>query len=175
MLSKGVKKLFVLEDMMPLAWWGISGLLLVVIILFVFIVLLFRRMKKFEATHISLESYLSGKSIDLLLEQYVGAVGTISKQVNECMLRLEKIENKLRLSVDRAEMIRFSAFENMGSELSFALALLNQEGSGVVLSSINNRDESRVYAKPVVTGESSYNLSSEERVVIAKAQVGAKI
>ncbi|MHB8125088.1 MAG: DUF4446 family protein [Desulfitobacteriaceae bacterium] len=165
----------VFQKIMPLAWWGMFGLLFAVLILLVITVSLYRRMKRYEAAHLSLETYLSGKSIDLLLREYLESVEMIKKQISNCSLRLEKTESKLRLAVDRAELVRFSAFENMGSELSFALALLNQDGNGVVLSSINNREESRVYAKPVIAGKSSYNLSAEERDVITKAQIGVKI
>lgn len=164
-----------LQEVMPLALWVMFGLLFMVLILLVVSISLYRRMKRYEATHLSLKTYLSGKSIDSLLGEYLESVETIKIQISDCLIRLGKTENKLRHGVDRAEMVRFSAFENMGSELSFALALLNQDGNGVVLSSINNREESRVYAKPVVAGQSSYNLSSEERTVIAKAQVGEKV
>ncbi len=164
-----------LSELMPLTQWGIFGLLFMVLILLVVTLLLFRRMKRYEAAHLSLKTYLSGKSIDSLLGEYLELVEIMKIQISDCYIRLGKTEDKLRLGIDRAEMVRFSAFENMGSELSFALALLNQEGNGVVLSSINNREESRVYAKPVVNGQSSYNLSAEERDVIAKAQVGEKI
>ncbi len=160
---------------MPLTWWGMFVLSIMVLILLSITVSLYRRMKRYEAAHLSLKTYLTGKSIDSLLEEYLGSVEITKQQISECLLRLGKTENKLRRAVDRAEMVRFSAFENMGSELSFALALLNQEGNGVVLSSINNRDESRVYAKPVVAGKSSYNLSVEEQDVIAKAQVGERV
>ena len=58
----------------------------------------------------------------------------MDQELKACNVRLKQIELKLRVGVDRAELLRFSAFENMGSDLSFAFALLNQEGSGVVLS-----------------------------------------
>ncbi|MFZ3103029.1 MAG: DUF4446 family protein [Desulfitobacteriaceae bacterium] len=167
--------MFALQEVMPISWWGMFGLIFVVLILLNVTFSLYRRMKKYEAAHLSLKTYLSGKSIDSLLGEYLGSVETIKNQVSDYIIRLEKTENKLRHGVDRVEMVRFSAFENMGSELSFAMALLNQAGNGVVLSSINNREESRVYAKPVVAGQSSYNLSAEERDVIAKAQQGEMI
>ena len=90
-------------------------------------------------------------------------------------MRLTPIEHKLRASIDRAELLRFRAFEDVGSDLSFAFALLNQEGDGVVISSIHSREEVRIYAKPLNGGQSMYLLSEEEKEVIAKAMVGQKI
>jgi tetrahydromethanopterin S-methyltransferase subunit G len=132
-------------------------------------------MKKFAAAHLTLETCLSGKSLDVLLEEYLRKVEKQKDQLSASHQRLDKIEKKLRLANDRVELVRFSAFEDVGSELSFALAILNQEGNGVVLSSINNREETRMYAKPVAGGISNHNLSREEIEVIARAQIGEKI
>lgn len=59
-------------------------------------------------------------------------------------------------------VVRFQAFENVGGDQSFAVALLDARGNGVVISSIFGREESRVYCKPVVQGRSDYALSKEE-------------
>jgi hypothetical protein len=53
--------------------------------------------------------------------------------------------------------------------LSFSCALLDDHGTGAVLTSINGRQETRVYAKPVAEGRSSYNLSAEEEEAIRRA------
>lgn len=164
-----------LPEIMPFVWAGMVVLLVIVLILLVTTVSLQRKMKRYEETHISLKTYLSGKSIDSLLEEHLSTMEIIKNQISDCTLRLGKIEKKLRSAVDCVEMIRFSAFENMGSELSFSIAMLNQEGDGLVLSSINNRVETRLYAKPVIAGKSRHNLSTEEKEVIYKAQSGDKI
>jgi hypothetical protein len=162
-------------EIMPFVWAGIIGLLIIVLILLVTTFSLWRKMKRYEETHISLKTYLSGKSIDFLLEEYLGSMEIIKNQISDCNLHLGKIEKKLRSAVDSIEMVRYSAFEDVGSELSFSIAMLNQDGNGLVLSSINNREETRLYAKPVIAGKSKHNLSTEEREVIYNAQAGDKI
>lgn len=72
-------------------------------------------------------------------------------------------------SVQRVGLIRFDAFEDMGGQLSFAAALLDARGDGIVLSSINGRSETRMYAKPVEAGASRHNLSAEEDEAIRRA------
>jgi Protein of unknown function (DUF4446) len=72
-------------------------------------------------------------------------------------------------SVRHVALLRFDAFEDVGGRLSFSCALLDDHGTGVVLTSINGRQETRVYAKPVTTGSSSYNLSTEEAEAIRQA------
>ena len=72
-------------------------------------------------------------------------------------------------ALQRVGVVRFDAFEDLGGMLSFAVAMLDQEGSGVVLSSINGRNETRIYAKPVEHGGSRINLSGEEEEAIRRA------
>jgi hypothetical protein len=72
-------------------------------------------------------------------------------------------------AVQRVGLVRFDAFEDLGGMLSFAVAMLDKEGSGVVLSSINGRNETRIYAKPIEHGASRINLSGEEEEAIRRA------
>ncbi|MBS3908662.1 MAG: DUF4446 family protein [Actinobacteria bacterium] len=85
---------------------------------------------------------------------------------------LSKLEFDLRTTVRHVGVVRFDAFDDVGGKLSFAVALLNGHGDGVVLSTINGRQESRSYAKFIKNGDSSYSLSSEEREAIAEARSG---
>lgn len=164
---------------MPLLWWGISALgILLVIAFFINIILyrrLNRRMKLFESSSLTLQTFMSGDQLDTLLRENTQKMTRQEQELNKIDARLSQMEIKLRAGVDRAELLRFRAFENVGSDLSFAFALLNQEGSGVVLSSIHNREESRVYAKPIKEGLSTYSLTGEEKEVIDRAMLGQKI
>jgi Protein of unknown function (DUF4446) len=77
-------------------------------------------------------------------------------------------------SVRNVALLRYDAFEDVGGRLSFSCALLDDRGTGVVLTSINGRQETRVYAKPVTQGTSSHNLSMEEEEAIRRAMGGAE-
>lgn len=164
-----------LEEIMPLIWWVISGLGLILLISLYISFLLYRRMKRFESAHISLQTFMSGHQMDLLIKESNQRINQLEEKIEKCNARLNLIELKLRASVGRPELLRFKAFENVGSDLSFAFALLSQEGDGVIISSIYNREETRVYAKPIEGGLSSYSLSDEEKEVITKAMQGPKI
>jgi hypothetical protein len=76
-----------------------------------------------------------------------------------------QIEGSLR----RIALLRYDAFEDVGGRLSFSCAMLDEHGTGVVITSINGRQETRVYAKPVTARTSSYNLSAEEEEAIRQA------
>jgi hypothetical protein len=69
-------------------------------------------------------------------------------------------------------IVRYDALNEMSGQLSFSLALLNSHGDGVVISSINGRAETRTYAKPIVEGRGSLELSPEETQAVRTARLG---
>jgi uncharacterized protein YlxW (UPF0749 family) len=72
-------------------------------------------------------------------------------------------------AVQRIGLVRYDAFEDMGGHLSFSAALLDAEGDGIVITSINGRQDTRCYAKPVEAWTSRHNLSEEEEAAIQQA------
>lgn len=84
----------------------------------------------------------------------------------------KKQQVEIEGSVRNVALLRYDAFEDVGGRLSFSCAMLDEHGSGVVLTSINGRQETRVYAKPVTGGVSTHNLSLEEEEAIRRALGG---
>jgi hypothetical protein len=72
-------------------------------------------------------------------------------------------------AVRHVGLVRYDAFEDVGGRLSFSCALLDEHGNGVVVTSINGRQDTRVYAKPIANATSTYNLSTEEDEAIRQA------
>jgi hypothetical protein len=87
--------------------------------------------------------------------------------------RVEALEKTARVELPRVGFVRFNAFSDVGSDLSFALALLNRDGDGVVLSSIYSREETRTYGKAVTGFKPAQDPSSEEVAAIEKARAAA--
>lgn len=77
---------------------------------------------------------------------------------------------RLRRSVSRVETIRFNPFKGTGSggNQSFVTALADEDGNGVIVSGLYARDSVSVYAKPIKTFSSEFNLSDEEKEVLGK-------
>ena len=72
-------------------------------------------------------------------------------------------------TVQKVGLVRYDAFDDMGGHLSFSAALLDGQGNGLVITSINGRQDTRCYAKPVEGWTSSHNLSEEEELAIQRA------
>jgi Protein of unknown function (DUF4446) len=93
----------------------------------------------------------------------------VVRQIGEVTKRVEDLELVARVAVQHVGLVRFDAFEDMGGHLSFAAALLDADGDGFILTSINGRQETRIYAKPIERGASRYHLSNEEQEAIRRA------
>ena len=72
-------------------------------------------------------------------------------------------------AVRHTSLVRYDAFDDVGGRLSFSAAFLDDGGNGLVVTSINGRQDTRVYAKPIVGGESTYTLSMEEEEAVKNA------
>ena len=114
-----------------------------------------KKAKDLEDTIVSLEN-----DIDILKK---------SKENTE--KELADIEKKLRKSIRGLETIRFNPFPDQGSNQSFAIGMLNEENDGLVISSLYSRERMSVFAKPIKNGKSEYELTSEEKEVLKKAQI----
>ncbi len=84
--------------------------------------------------------------------------------------RLRQLSAALPHTVRGYGLIRYSAFTGMGGNQSFSLAIVDEQGGGLVLSGLHGRDETRVYAKPLEAWHSSFSLSAEEQQALAAAR-----
>jgi Protein of unknown function (DUF4446) len=123
-----------------------------------------RRRPRQAAGPIQMDEALRG-----VLEGHADQIERLEKAVRVLNARDNKQQVQIEGSIRRVALLRYDAFEDVGGRLSFSCALLDEHGAGVVLTSINGRQETRVYAKPVVDGTSSYNLSMEEGEAIRQA------
>jgi len=105
-----------------------------------------------------------------VLEASVAANG---REVGELRARIAALEKVAQSETPRVGFLRYNAFDDVGSDQSYALALLSKDGDGVVLSSIYSREETRTYGKGVVNFQTSQEASAEELAAIAKARAAA--
>lgn len=107
------------------------------------------------------------------LEEMIVIIGKKISQLEETQTKIDKhlieIDNRLNKSIRSVETMRFNPFIDAGSNQSFAIAFMNDEGNGVVISSLYARDRMSIFAKPIVKGKSEFELSSEEKKVLDKA------
>lgn len=94
----------------------------------------------------------------------------VKKEIKEIRKIIDEIGIKQNFNVQQVGLLRYNPFGDTGGDQSFCLSMLDGHGSGVVLSSLHNRQQTRIYAKKIKQGKSpGYTLSKEERESIKKA------
>lgn len=113
-----------------------------------------------------------GMSIEAVVHQYYGEIDDVRKTQAEIKAKQKEIEETLLHCITKVGIIRFNPFGEVGGNQSFAIALLDKENTGIVISSLYGRESSRFYGKPIVKGKSSYQLSDEEMDAVERAIAG---
>jgi hypothetical protein len=133
-------------------------------------VVLFVRLNHFRNAHRALKAELTGGSLEALLGQCLTQVTTAENTLQTITDRVTRLEGKARLDATNISLVRFNSNEKMGAELSFALALLNQEGTGIIITCVQSVEDCRVYARSIVAGEAKMRLLPEEQKAVDQAR-----
>ena len=110
-----------------------------------------------------------GKDILELLRENNKKIEDVELINKELKTYIDKLENKTDRCMQKIGFIRYNAFRDTGSDLSFALAILDQNNTGILLNGIYSRETSNIYAKSIVNGKSEYRLSEEETKALNEA------
>ncbi len=148
-------------------------LIIVLLISIISIILLIANYVKLNRINKNYSEFMkkvgNGKNIDETLKSYMEDVQKVDKLNKEILNYCENLDKTVDNCIQKIGLLRYNAFKDVGSNLSFALAILNNKNDGVVLNGIYSRDMSNIYAKPIVNGTSEYALSDEEKEAIKKA------
>ena len=112
--------------------------------------------------------------LGMVAESHARAIQRLEGAVVQLAGGEKHLGEGLRSAVRHVGLVRFDAFEDMGGRLSFSAALLDDHGDGIVITSINGRQDTRCYAKTVQRGTSIHNLSDEEEQAIREAMSGRR-
>jgi hypothetical protein len=133
------------------------------------VVLLLARQQRLLGQYQHLMTGTSGGNLESLLNEHVASVRDTVNRVAAVEHLANQLEKAGYFSFQHLGVIRFNAFHDTGSDQSFAVALADGHGNGLVLSSLHARDVTRVYAKPLQKWESTYQLTEEEKRAITLA------
>ena len=146
------------------------GWVIITIILFLMIIILMIKLSRLNKKYKKfLEKLGKGNNIEEDLETYMYRVEKVERQNAEISNYVKSLDEDLTKCIQKVGIVRYSAFKDTGSDLSFTLALLDEHNDRLVLNGIYSREMSNIYAKPVKNGESSYTMSDEEKLAVQKA------
>lgn len=135
------------------------------ILLFVWIVRLEMKLKK-------LMSGKSGKSLEDTIVSMKDEISQLKTFEKESISYFKNIEMRLQRSVQAVKTIRFNPFKGTGDggNQSFSTSFLNENGNGVVVSSLHSRDRVSIFSKPLEKFKSQFELTEEEKEVIEESK-----
>jgi len=140
---------------------GVAAINLLLLILYICNLIKLKNINKNYKTF--MKKIGNGNNIDEMLQKYITKVEEVNEKNEEIINYCTRIDKEISLCIKKVGMVRYSAFKDTGSDLSFALALLNDNNDGVLLNGIYSREMSNIYAKQIVQGKAVVKISDEEK------------
>jgi signal transduction histidine kinase len=144
--------------------------LVIAVIILIFLQILNRvQINHLEKKYYRMMKGTSAKNIEEMIIEYNENV----EKVHEASKKMEQlygeVKENLEDCIQKFSVVRYRAFDDVGSDLSFSIALLNDKNDGFVITGIYGRNECTTFAKPLENGISKYDLSDEEKTAIKNA------
>ena len=111
----------------------------------------------------------AGGDIEQTLTTHLEIVRAGERRMETLEQAVAILQAQMPACLRKTGLVRFDAFEDVGGEQSFSLALLDFNNNGFVLSSVYSRNDVRVYSKAIRDGRASHTLSQEEERALREA------
>lgn len=114
----------------------------------------------------------NGSDLETVIAEHGKTITDFEEFQREMEKYLSSVEFRLRRSIQGVKTVRFNPFKGTGEGgfQSFATAFLNEEGDGLVISTLWSRDRMSLFGKPLVKGKSTFDLTEEEQNAIDEAK-----
>lgn len=147
----------------------IGVLLFLILIITVILVLTIRRLNYVNRKYYVLMSGKKGKDLEKIIFTRFKEMDKVKRNARRVTAEHSRFKGHLESCINKIGLVKYDAFDNLAGKLSFSLALLNTDNSGVVLNTLHSQDGCYTYAKEIIKGESYITLSEEEKEAIKKA------
>ena len=147
----------------------VMGLLVVILLLFIIVISLIGSTRKLNKKYRRLMKGVNNKNLEELIISKMNELEMALSKSNEAINECKVIKEEIKGCVSKVAIMRYKAFADVGSDLSFSIAILDSYNDGVIITGIYSRQDSITYAKPVDKGISRYELSEEELYVLNEA------
>ena len=147
----------------------IMGLAIITLLLFIITIVLLSSVKKLEKKYRKMMRGVNNKNLEQALNDNLDNIEKALVKSQEAIDECKNISEELKGCVNKVAIMRYKDFEDVGSDLSFSIAILDSYNDGVIITGIYSRHDSTTYAKPIDKGISRYDLSEEELHVLNEA------
>ena len=138
------------------------------IVLIILYVLLHEKYRLMYRSYSTFMKGKNGKSLEKSIFKKFEEMDEISELVKENKQEIKEIRTKMERHYQKAGIVKYDAFHEMGGNLSFALTMLDENNNGWIFNAMHSREGCYTYIKEIVKGESYIELSEEERQCLEK-------
>lgn len=118
---------------------------------------------------------LSEKNVEDLMISYSDEIFKVKNDLEgNIKIRLSELEKQMPTCLRHFGLVSYNAFENVSNNMSFSFTVLNDQNNGLVITGIYTRENSYVYSKEIINGQSIKELSREEKEALNKALASKK-
>lgn len=157
--------------------WLTENVGLVVIVLIVMVLIqwmmmlnLGGKLKKLRKSYVNVMEGAGVENLEGIITSLKEEQKLQNAEIEQAAHRITNVEARIPQQKSNIAIKRYNAFSNTGSDMSFSVAITNDQKDGIVLTSIHSRDGAYIYGKPVEKGASQYSLTPEELEVINTAK-----
>lgn len=145
------------------------GLICIVLLQIILLIIIFSKSSRLEKKYKKMMRGTNTKNLEEIVTSYLDKVDSTKEDIMKVIEKNKFLEEKQKKALQKTSIVRYKAFEDVGSDLSFSIALLDEKNDGIILTGIYGRNDSTTYAKPIDKGISRYDLSEEEIQVLNDA------
>lgn len=150
------------------------GMAVVIIILLILLINNTRSIARMKSKYAIFMRGENAMSLESTLIKRLEQLKDLQVSNDENRNKIAKLFEMQKQDVQKVGIVKYDAFNEMGGKLSFSLAILNQQDTGVVLNVVHTRDGCYSYIKEIITGDSVLVLTDEEKQAIHNAMHGEK-
>ncbi len=156
---------FIQQNYQPIIL-GLSAIVLILIFGFAY---LFLQIKNIKNKQKVLFQGKEAKDLEKIIEDQHKEIKRNRDDAEDLLKLSEKIHQIASRGIQKIGLVRYNPFGDIGGDQSFAITFLDAYDNGLIISSLHSKEGTRVYAKPIEKGKSSYQLSDEEKKAVEEA------
>lgn len=145
------------------------GMLILILILLVLVIIQFSRLNKLQKKYAKFMKGKDAKSLEQEIEGLYDDNNFIKEEAEKNRKNIKDIQKRMEYCYQKLGIVKYDAFSQMGGQLSFCLALLNEKDDGFILNSVQSSEGCYTYTKEVKKGECAITLGEEEKQALDQA------
>ena len=159
-----------MKDPQIILYAGIGVTAFIILLMLFFLITMKMDLSDMKKRYKKMMGGSNGEDLETMLTRNTNEILRFGEELEKISDDIKRVDSILERAITRVAIVRFDAFEDTSAELSYCLALLDDNNTGVIISTINGREESRSYAKPIINGKpSQFKLTKEEEQVLRDA------